>query len=163
DGELAAFGVRKCRRRRCGTARRALRVRGVGRRSWLGTRRSDMWGHVCPARPDQDVASLIDRHALALDEFILQIVERCLLQLELPLEGAVGQAPPALEHRDRLVENLLKGHRSPFTAGATVSAQGRQALPHPRRDPPTARCPAFPSPRCTGRRTRSPAGGAWCA
>jgi len=72
-----------------------------------------MWGHVCPARPDQDVASLIDRHALALNEFILQIVERGIVELELPLQGAVGQATPALEHRDRLVENLLKGHRSP--------------------------------------------------
>src|SRR5262249_46934804 len=47
--------------------------------------------------------------------------------------------------------------------GVTVSAQGLKALPHPPRDPPTERCPAFPSPQCAGRRTPSPAGGAWCA
>ena len=32
------------------------------------------------------------------------------VELELPLEGAVGQASAPLEHGDRLVENLLKGH-----------------------------------------------------
>jgi hypothetical protein len=36
--------------------------------------------------------------------------------LELSLEGAVGQAPPALEHGYRLVEDLLKGHRPPSLA-----------------------------------------------
>src|SRR5262249_61924474 len=70
---------------------------------------------------------------------------------------------------------LVKDISSSLTAGATVSAQGLKALgvtvsaqglkalPHPPRDPPTERCPAFPSPQCAGRRTRSPAGGAWCA
>jgi len=52
-----------------------------------------------PSRP-RTVASLIDRHALALNEFILQIVERGIVELELPLQGAVGQAPSTLEHRD---------------------------------------------------------------
>src|SRR4029453_6991792 len=35
--------------------------------------------------------------------------------------------------------------------------------PHPPRDPPTGRFPAFPSPRFGGRRPRSPEGGVWCA
>jgi hypothetical protein len=33
--------------------------------------------------------------------------------MELPLEGAIGQAPPALEHGYRLVEDLLKSHCPP--------------------------------------------------
>jgi hypothetical protein len=48
-----------------------------------------------------------------LDEFVLQIFEGRVVELELPLQRAVGQAPPALEHRYSLVENLLKGHRPP--------------------------------------------------
>src|SRR5215831_4007121 len=36
-----------------------------------------------------------------------------LVELELPLQRAVGQAPPALEQGDRLIENLLKGHHPP--------------------------------------------------
>ena len=67
----------------------------------------------CVTRPDQDIAPLIHGEALALDEFILQIVQGRVVELKLPLEGAVGQASPALEHGDRLVENLLKGHRHP--------------------------------------------------
>ena len=84
------WGVRQ-RRRRCG-----------GRRGRYGG-----------AGPDQDCTVFITRQALALDEFVLQICEGCVVELELPLQRAVGQAPPALEHRDRLVENLLKGHRPP--------------------------------------------------
>jgi hypothetical protein len=65
------------------------------------------------ARPDQDIASLIDRQALALDEFVLQIFQGRVVELELSLEGAVGQASATLEHGHRVVENLLKGHRQP--------------------------------------------------
>ena len=54
-----------------------------------------------------------DLHALALDEFVLQIFEGRVIELELPLEGAVGQAAATLEHGYRLVEDLLKGHRQP--------------------------------------------------
>jgi hypothetical protein len=32
-----------------------------------------------------------------------------LVQLELESEGLIRHTPPALEHRDRLVEDLLKG------------------------------------------------------
>jgi hypothetical protein len=50
---------------------------------------------------------------LALDEFSFQILQIRVVELELPLEGTISQAPPALEHGDRLVEELLKGHRPP--------------------------------------------------
>jgi hypothetical protein len=50
---------------------------------------------------------------LALDDFGFQIFQIRIVELELPLEGAIGQAPPALEHGYRLVEDLLKGHRIP--------------------------------------------------
>src|SRR5262249_50403139 len=44
---------------------------------------------------------------------VLHIVEGCVIELKLPLEGTVGQASPALEHGYCLVENLLKCHRQP--------------------------------------------------
>src|SRR6516165_4348280 len=47
------------------------------------------------------------------EERFFQVFERRVVELELPLEGAVGQAPPALEHGYRLVKDLLKGHRPP--------------------------------------------------
>ena len=56
---------------------------------------------------------LIDRQALALDEFVLHIFQGCVVELELPLEGTVGQAPTPLEPGNRVVEDLLKGHRHP--------------------------------------------------
>ena len=55
----------------------------------------------------------IHRQALALNEFGFQIFQGRVIELELPLEGAIGQASPALEHGYRLVEDLLKGHRQP--------------------------------------------------
>ena len=63
------------------------------------------------AGPDQDVAPLIERQTLALDEFVLQIFQGCIVELELAFKGAVGQASAPLEHGDRVVEDLLKGHR----------------------------------------------------
>jgi len=65
------------------------------------------------ASPDQDVAPLIDRQALALDEFVLQIFQGRIIQLKLALQGAVGQASAPLEHGYCLIEDLLKGHRPP--------------------------------------------------
>jgi hypothetical protein len=63
--------------------------------------------------PDQDTAILINRHTLSLNEFSFQIVQIRIIELELTLEGAIGQAPPALQQSDRLVEDLLKGHYTP--------------------------------------------------
>src|SRR5262249_6398086 len=90
--------------------------RGVGERRTVlvaGRGRCRVWKGDRGARPDQDVALLIDRHALARDELVLQIVQGRVIELELPLEGAVGQASAPLEHGHRMVENLLKGHCLP--------------------------------------------------
>ena len=42
---------------------------------------------------------------------INSILQGRIVELKLPLEGAVGQASATLEHGHRLVEDLLKGHR----------------------------------------------------
>jgi hypothetical protein len=47
---------------------------------------------------------------LAVKQLVLQSLQGLVIQMKLQLERAVGQAPPALEHRYRVVKDLLKGH-----------------------------------------------------
>ena len=61
-------------------------------------------------RPDQDVAPLIDRQALALDEFVLHILEGRVIELELPLEGPIGQAAPLAQQGNHLIHHRDKVH-----------------------------------------------------
>src|SRR6266446_8665782 len=63
------------------------------------------------ARPDEDLAPLIDRHALALDEFVLHILQGRLVELELSLEGAIGQATSLAQEGDHLIQDGYKVHR----------------------------------------------------
>ena len=66
------------------------------------------------AAPDQHCAALIDCQALARDEFDRQVFQGRIVELELTLERAIGQAAAPLEQGDGLVQHLLKGHGSPF-------------------------------------------------
>jgi hypothetical protein len=61
-------------------------------------------------RPDEDVTPLIDRQALALDEFVLHILQGRVVELELPLEGAVGHTAPLAQQRDHLIYDRDKVH-----------------------------------------------------
>ena len=63
--------------------------------------------------PDQATPRVVDYVRLRVQEFILEGRQGRVVELELPLEGAIGQASATLEHRDRLVEDLLKSHRPP--------------------------------------------------
>jgi hypothetical protein len=63
--------------------------------------------------PDQDAPILIHCQALTLNEFGFQIFQIRFLKIELPLERTISQATSALEHDNRLVEDLLKGHHPP--------------------------------------------------
>src|SRR5712691_4467145 len=111
--ELAPFGVWGLRRGGWGQGLDGLDVCGGRRWSELGSRWGRERGPVRTTRPDQDATVLIHRQALALNEFGFQIFQIRVIELELPLEGAIGQAPPTLQHGYRLVEDLLKGHRPP--------------------------------------------------
>src|SRR6516165_1326061 len=64
-------------------------------------------------RPDKATPRVIDHLGMRIEELLLEVVQRRVIELELPLQGAVGQASAPLEHGDRVVENLLKGHRLP--------------------------------------------------
>jgi hypothetical protein len=82
-----------------------------GRRT--GKRRSERrWG-TGASRPDQHSVVLIHGELQHLDDFSGEILEVSVVELKLALEGTIRDTPPALEHGDRLVEDLLKGHRLP--------------------------------------------------
>jgi hypothetical protein len=50
---------------------------------------------------------------LALDEFVLHILEGRVVELELPLEGAVGHPAPLAQQADHLIHDRDKVHPSP--------------------------------------------------
>src|SRR5215510_13394624 len=63
--------------------------------------------------PDEASPRIVAYFGVGIEEFGLHIFQGRVIELKLPLEGAVGQASATLEHGKRLVENVLKGHRSP--------------------------------------------------
>jgi hypothetical protein len=108
-GELPAFGLR----RRYGRGRHLSRVvflpYGLLRRLWGGR-------NSCRMRfsgPHQHSAIVVDRKVVDLKQLFLEGFERFLIEMKLEREGAVGHAPATLEHGDRLVEDLFKGHGPP--------------------------------------------------
>jgi hypothetical protein len=58
---------------------------------------------------------------LAVDELVLEVVQRRVVQLELPLEGAIGQAAPLAQQRDHLIHDRDTIHRVSFRS-VVVSA-----------------------------------------
>jgi hypothetical protein len=52
----------------------------------------------------------LDGEPLCFDDFSLQIFKVGVIQMELPLEGAIGHTAAALEHGDGLVQDFCKGH-----------------------------------------------------
>ena len=74
-----------------------------------------VWSSVtgCLTGPDQAAPRVIDHLRMRIEELLLEIVQPGIVELELPLEGAVGQASTPLEHRYGLIEDLLKGHCPP--------------------------------------------------
>src|SRR5215510_3947285 len=75
------------------------------------------------ASPDQATALIIDHVGVRVEEFLLEGLQVVVVQLELEPECPVRHPPSTLEHSDRLVENLLEGHRRPSTALALVPRQ----------------------------------------
>src|SRR5262249_20755217 len=80
---------------------------------WLESRGGGARRRVRTTRPDQHGPLFIDGEPLAMDEFSLQVLQVGVIQGELALKRSIGQAPSTLEHGNRLVEDLFKGHRPP--------------------------------------------------
>ena len=78
------------------------------------------WHGCSVACPDQHGAVFVGCQALALNQFALEVFERLAIEAELPLQQAIGDPTTALQHRQRLIHHLFKGHRcfspSPVTS-----------------------------------------------
>jgi hypothetical protein len=88
---------------------------GVGQ--W-GPRSLRDWGASRPHRrgcrtpaPDQHRPLLIGRETLTVDEFNLEILDRFVIELELPLERAIGHAAPLAQEGEYLIHDRDKVHR----------------------------------------------------
>jgi hypothetical protein len=57
---------------------------------------------------------------MSIEEGLFEILKSSVIEVELPLERAVRYPPLALEHRDRLGEEILKGHDRTSTTLALV-------------------------------------------
>src|SRR5215471_7184057 len=82
---------------------------GIRRRHTGKRRRNRCWGVGAPG-PDQHGVVLVHGELQHLDDFSGEILEVGVVELKLALEGTIRHTAPALEHGDRLVEDLLKGH-----------------------------------------------------
>src|SRR5262249_29395209 len=67
------------------------------------------------AGPDQHGVVLVHRDPVHLDEFELDILDICLVQVELAFERPIRHPALALEQSNRLVQHLLEGHGHPST------------------------------------------------
>ena len=61
-------------------------------------------------RPDEDGPVLIYREPLALDQFVCECCQVRVIELKLQLEGAIRQAAPLAQQRDRLIHHRHKVH-----------------------------------------------------
>jgi hypothetical protein len=109
-GELATFGLRELRFGWC-DGRRAKA--GSQRDRWLHRLRGCRcwwWDGTSLTTPDQAAAYRINHMRAREEDGILEGLKVLLVQLELEPEGLICHTPAALEHGNRLVEDLLKRH-----------------------------------------------------
>src|SRR4029453_15524058 len=93
---------------------------GVQRTRLDYRRRCDWWG--CGrnvAGPDQDSAVLVHGHTLRLDDFVFQILQAGIVEVELPLGGVIRPAFPLAPQLQDLMQHGIKvhGRRPPRTTG----------------------------------------------
>ena len=56
-------------------------------------------------QPDENAAMLVTRQVLGVDEFNLEVLDRLVIELELPLERAIGHTPPLAQQGDHLIHH----------------------------------------------------------
>jgi hypothetical protein len=70
------------------------------------------------AAPDQHRPLLIRRQTLTVDKFNLEVLERLVIELEVPFEGAVGHTTALAQEGYRLIDHCDKVHVLPSLPGA---------------------------------------------
>ena len=90
--------------------------RGVGQRGTLlggGGRCGGRGRGASITRPDEDVALLIHREALGVDEFGFEILEVGVIEAKLPLQSPIRHALTLAEEDNHLIEDRVKVHPAP--------------------------------------------------
>jgi hypothetical protein len=62
------------------------------------------------AFPEQAAAILITHWMVGVAEFFFEIFEIIVVQVKLPLQGAVRHTPPASQHIEHLIQDFLERH-----------------------------------------------------
>jgi hypothetical protein len=107
----------------------AFRLRGAGvsgrrfSRGGMGVLRDGLPDRWWIAMPSQALAGIIDHLRVLIEEGFLEILERRVIEVELPFERAIRHPPAALEHGKRLVQHRLEGHGRPSPALARASTE----------------------------------------
>ena len=80
------------------------------------------WGVWCGCKrlacPDQYLAILIDGQPVPLDELNPEVLQCLGIEVELPLEGAIGHAAPLAQQGDHLIHDRDKVHPVSSLPGA---------------------------------------------
>ena len=108
-GQLAPFGIGRWR------SYWGFGLDGIfslGGRRWSGQPRrgdwlKDRWRF---AWPHQTLACLINHLRVSVEHGLFEVCEVVVIEGKLPLEGAIRYPPLALEHGDRLLQDLLERH-----------------------------------------------------
>jgi hypothetical protein len=69
---------------------------------------------------------------MRVQERILEVVQRRIVELKLPLQSAVGHPAAPLQHDNGLIQHLLKGHPLPLFVSYPAWSSTRWAAPSPR-------------------------------
>ena len=107
--ELAPFRVRGRRDRGRGCDRRWLLVRYTGRLDRLGRLRRWCAGPCDGTRPDQAFALVIEDR-IYVEQLFPENIQVLVIQVEPYLQGAIRHPALALEERNHLCEDVVKGH-----------------------------------------------------
>ena len=62
------------------------------------------------ARPNQAAPRIVADFWVGIEEFIFEIVQGLVIELELPLEGAIGHTAPLAQQGDYLIQDRDKVH-----------------------------------------------------
>jgi hypothetical protein len=87
--------------------------RGGWLRRYLRQWQSRRWRCTHRTSPDQNPATLIDRELPRLNDFGLQILKICLIQVELALQRPIGDPLMLLEDLQDPLEYVIEVHHHP--------------------------------------------------
>ena len=90
------------------------------------------------ARPDEAAPLLIHDLGMCKADGVCEIGQVVILNSELALEGAIGDAAVLVQHGDRLAEDLIERHSGSSTCG--VTPQGASTAAYHTRTPVGAPC-----------------------